>query len=818
MTTYPIKDIVTIVNGKCKKTIDYEITRISIDSRTILEPENTLFFALAGKRNNGHNYIPELIKKGVKNFVISEDFVYKIQYNEINFITVGNTLFALQQLAKFHRKKYSYPVIGITGSNGKTIVKEWLYQVLFNEKNIIRSPKSYNSQVGVPLSIFLMDDSYDLALIEAGISLKGEMSRLQDIIQPTIGIITNIGEAHQENFSSIVDKINEKTKLLKSCKTIYYCKDYDEINNNIINQYPEKELVSWSEKNEAQLKITNILKTDNCSIIYGKFKNEDVEIEIPFYDKASIENAIHVWLVLLNMGYNHNRIKNKFKQLQPVAMRLEIKQGISNCTIINDSYNSDINSLIIALDLLNQQNQNEKKTLILSDILQSGKKSKELYFTIASIVKEKNINRFIGIGKELYSNEILFKNIQSEFYDNTDAFLNSSVSFNNEAILLKGSRQFEFERISKLLEYKAHRTVLEINLNNLIHNYNFYYSKLKKETKVLVLVKGLSYGSGSYEIANVLQHHGADYLGVAFTDEGVELRKNGINLPIIVLQAEEEGYESMIENNLEPEIYNLDSLNVFLNIIKKQGAQHYPVHIKIDTGMNRMGFSENEIDELIKICKEEKRIYIKSVFSHLAASDEEEHDIFTGSQIKKFNIIRKIFETSFEHKILFHILNSEGILRFPEAQYDMVRLGIGLYGASASHQDKLLPISVLKSKIIQIKEVKKGETIGYGRKGIAKEDIVIGIVPIGYADGLDRRLSNGIGKLYINKKYAPVIGNICMDVCMINLSGINAKINDEVEIFGNNISINSLSNSLNTIPYEILTNISHRVKRIYYKE
>ena len=815
---YSIKDIINIINGKCKKCHDFEITNISIDSRTIISTVNTLFFALVGERNNAHYYIPELIEKGVKNFVVCEEFVYDNKYNNINFINVDDTLVALHQLAKFHRLKYFYPVIGITGSNGKTIIKEWLYQVLYTDENIIRSPKSYNSKVGVPLSLFLMDESYNLAIIEAGISLTGEMDNLQEMIQPTIGLITNVGEAHQENFSSKGEKVIEKIKLFKSCKTIFYCKDYKEIENNLVKEYSDKELISWSMQSEAQLKINNIIRKANCCTIEGKFKNENIKIEIPFIDNASIENAILIWLVLLSMDYGQDRIKEKFKQLHPVAMRLEIKQGISNCTIINDSYNSDINSLGIALDLLKQQNQNTKKTLILSDILQSGKKPQELYSAIASIIKQNNINRFIGIGNELFSNRALFNFIQSEFYKNTDTFIKASVTFKDEAILLKGSRLFEFERISKILEYKDHRTVLEINLNNLIHNYNFFHSKLKKETKVLVLVKGLSYGSGSYEIANVLQHHGTDYLGVAFADEGVELRKNGITIPIIIFQAEEDGYESMIEYNLEPEIYNFYSYRKFLDIIKKHGVQKYPIHIKVDTGMNRMGFSINDIDELIKICKEEKEVLIKSVFSHLAASDEEEHDIFTGSQLNKFNDIKKIFEFSFEHKILFHILNSEGILRFPEAQHDMVRLGIGLYGASSSNQNKLLPISVLKSKIIQIKEVKKGETIGYGRKGIAKEDIMIGIVPIGYADGLDRGLSNGTGKLYINGKLAPIIGNICMDVCMIDLSEVAAKINDEVEIFGHNISINEIANCLNTIPYEILTNISHRVKRIYYKE
>ncbi len=817
MISYSLKDITEIVEGKSSLNLDIEIKNISIDSRSIFSPEDTLFIALVGERNDGHGYIPQLIKRGVKAFIISENVTIADSDN-CNCIQVKNTLNALHLLAKNNRLKYSYPVFGITGSNGKTILKEWLYQVLFQDKNIVRSPKSFNSQVGVPLSLLLMDERHDLAIIEAGISMLGEMEKLQQIIQPTYGIISNIGEAHQENFSSTDEKVLEKIKLFKSTKAIFYCKDYELIDKHLKNQYPNKELICWSKRTHANLEIREINRNNNSTIIKVRYNNENIKIEIPFIDEASIENAIHICLILFYLGYKPEIIKERLKHLQTVAMRLEIKKGISNCTIINDSYNSDVNSLCIAIDLLKQQNQNNKKSIILSDILQSGKDSKQLYTSVAEIIKKNKIDRFIGIGNELLNHSALFNLPETDFYQNTTEFLNDSVVFNDEAILLKGSRQYEFEKISKLLEYKAHRTVLEINLNNLIHNYNYFRSKLKPETKVLVLVKGLSYGSGSFEIANILQHHGTSYLGVAFADEGVELRKNGINLPIIVFQAEEDGYDTMIENNLEPEIYSFDSYYKFIEIVRKYGIQEFPIHIKVDTGMNRMGFSIEDIPKLIQIIRKENCIKIKSVFSHLAASDEKVHDEFTKKQLNEFNKIIKLIEISFQHKIIFHILNSEGILRFPEAQHDMVRLGIGLYGASATQQNKLLPISTLKSRIIQIKNVKKDETIGYDRKGKANDGKVIGIVPIGYADGLDRGLSNGVGKFFINGKYASIIGNICMDVCMIDLTGIEAEVNDEVIIFGNEISITEIAESLDTIPYEILTNISHRVKRIYFKE
>lgn len=819
MIDYLTYELAEIVDSKKTITHQQPLHNISIDSRTILSPFDTVFFALVGDRNNGHDYIRELIDKGVKVFVISE---YKDEYiglDNICFIEVGNTFEALHKVAIHHRKKSKYPVVGITGSNGKTMVKEWIYQILYNEKNIIRNPKSYNSQVGVPLSICLMDSTHEMGVFEAGISMPGEMEKLERIIHPQIGIFTNIGEAHQENFISISQKIDEKIKLFIHCEMVIYCKDHKVIDERMLNKIEKEKLVCWSINEGADLVVSKTISTSESTLLKGIYNNEYLEINIPFTDKASIENLIHIWLLLLKLGYQNEFIAKRMNILQPVAMRLELKQGINNSTIINDAYNSDINSISIALDFLKQQQQNNGKTVILSDIMQSGRNFEELYLSISKLIEKRNIDKFIGIGENLCAYAKFFKK-ESKFYKNTEEFLAqvNKDDFNDEAILLKGSRIYEFERISKLLEYKAHRTILEINLSNLVYNLNFFRSKLYPNTKVLVMVKALSYGSGSYEIANVLQTQGVDYLGVAFTDEGVDLRKNGIAIPIIVMQAEERSYENLIEFNLEPEIYSFGSLRFLIRILKRHQIKNFPVHLKFDTGMHRMGFSTEDISDLINLIKEEECIQVKSVFSHLAASDEDIHKEFTIEQIECFKIIRSKFQEHFQYEIFYHILNSEGIIRFREAQFDMVRLGIGLYGVSSSVQDKLMPVSALKSRILQIKHVKEGETIGYNRKGIAHKDKVIGIIPIGYADGLNRGLSNGVGKFYINGKFAPVIGNICMDVCMIDITDNHVKEGDEVIIFGKEIPIVNLANALNTIPYEILSNISSRVKRVYYQE
>ena len=820
MLNYSTETISNIVKGQLfgKKTF---IKYLLIDSRNIISAKDSIFFAIVGNNNDGHNFIADLYKNKVNNFVVSTLPENYKKYKKANFILVNNTLKALQQLATFHRNQFNIPVVGITGSNGKTIIKEWLFQALHNDKKIIRSPKSYNSQVGVPLSVWLLDTSCNFAIFEAGISKPQEMNKIQPIINPSIGIFTNIGDAHQENFIDLNHKISEKIKLFYNCETIIYRKDYELIDNQFKSNtnFSDKQPVTWSTKQKADLQITKIDKKNKTSLISAKFENKNLQIEIPFIDNASIENAIHIWLLMLLLKFDNKHIAEKMFSLSPVAMRLELKQGINNCSIINDSYNSDIQSLTIALDFLNHQKQNNKNVLILSDILQSSFDEKELYKKVADLVSKKNIDEIIGIGKTISRNSNFFS-IKKHFFNSTDDFLinYSKNLFANSNILIKGSRKFQFEKISTLLEKKVHRTVLEVNLNAIEQNLNFFRSKLRADTKIMAMVKAFSYGSGTFEIANLLQYQNIDYLATAYTDEGIELRKNQISLPIVIMNPEISSFDLMIEYNLEPEIYNFRTLHAFANTLEKNNKRDYPIHIKLDTGMHRSGFDKNDIDELIKELKKHKNLKIKSIFSHLAASDEKIHDDFTQKQFSSFELMTSQITNEFDYPILRHILNSSGIERFPQNQYDMVRLGIGLYGVSPSKTNKLFNVSTLKSTIAQIRTVKKEETIGYGRKGKVDKDSKIATIPIGYADGLSRQLSNGVGKVLINNKFAPIIGNICMDICMIDITNINAEEGDEVIFFGNDYPISELAKQLNTIPYEILTSISNRVKRVYFHE
>lgn len=819
MVSYNTGALVRIIDARLYGDENKEIDNISIDSRKIINPGSALFFAIRGPNRDGHRFIHECRQLGVRAFVVDTLPEDHKGYAETTFLVVQDTIKAIQQLAAYHRKQFKYPVIAITGSNGKTIVKEWLNQLLEPEKSIVRSPKSYNSQIGVPLSLFLMHESADRAIIEAGISLKGEMEKLEQMIKPDTGIITNIGEAHQENFSGYDEKINEKIKLFSGVKTILYCRDYDAIHKAIKRKYPDKHVFSWSTGKNADVIIKKIEKAAGSARIKYAFNDKKASIVIPFSDRASVENAIHCLVYMLYSGYDPSTIKKRMKVLSPVAMRLEIKQGINDSVVINDSYNSDLNSLSIAIDFLNQQSRHEKKTLILSDILQSGMDEAHLYRKVSEIVQQKKVHRIIGIGNALKQNAAFFTG-NATFYESTDAFIQhyNFEQIGGEAILLKGARPFRFERISRILENMAHRTVLEVNLNALLYNLNYFRSRLYPGTRIMVMVKAFSYGSGLYEVASFLQYHRVDCLGVAFVDEGVTLRKSGIKLPVMVMQPEEGSFDVMIEHGLEPEIYSFIILEQFIEALKHKNIQEYPVHIKVDTGMRRLGFMNHQMDELIKRLKEVPQIKVQSVFSHLAASDEEVHDEFTRSQFEAFEKIKKRFGSSFDHKIMYHILNSAGTERFPEYQYDMVRLGIGLYGVSCLHDITLKNISSLKSRIIQIKTVHAGETVGYGRKGLAGSEKQIAVVPIGYADGLNRHLSNGKGYFMVRNQKAPIFGTICMDVTMIDVTGLSVFAGEEVIIFGAGFSIEEMAKKLDTIPYEILTGISQRVKRVYYQD
>lgn len=825
---HSISTISAIINANISgnASTDTIIKNLLIDSRKLSNAETSLFFAIKGERHDGHTYLLDLHKKGVRHFVVSSLPKNIGLFSDSALLLVKDTLLALQDLCAFHRKQYKIPVIGITGSNGKTIVKEWLYQLMREDKNIVRSPKSFNSQVGVPLSVWQMTEENNLGIFEAGISKTQEMNLLEAIIQPTMGIITNIGQAHDESFENQKQKVDEKLKLFVKSEVLIYCKDYLSVHNEISTNkaFRELKVFSWSRKVRADLLIGRITKSAADTEIQAVYKNDFVRITIPFTDEASIENAIHCWAVLLYLGYENLVVADRMRFLSPIAMRLELKEGINNCSIINDSYNSDLGSLAIALDFLNQQKQHLKKTLILSDILQSGRDEETLYKEVAELIHKKGISRLIGIGDGISGQTKQF-DIEKVFYKSTDEFLKqfNNSFFRDETILLKGARAFGFEAISKIIQQKAHETVLEINLNAIVHNLNYFRSKIKTDTRIMAMVKAFSYGSGSFEIANILQFHRVDFLAVAYADEGIELRKAGITMPIMVMNPEEQSYDAMIQYNLEPEIYSFRVLSLFEETLKRtehDSTHPIPIHIKLDTGMHRLGFDEDEVNELIVRIKNNKNIVVKSVFSHLAASDEAEHDDFTWEQIKKFNEMSEKINSHFMYPIMKHILNSAGITRFPDAQFDMVRLGIGLYGigANSSEQVQLQNVSTLKTSISQIKNIPASQTIGYSRKGLATRDLQIATVPIGYADGLSRKLSGGKGKMIVNGKPAPIIGNVCMDMCMIDITDINASENDEVIVFGETYPITEVAKDVGTIPYEILTNVSRRVKRVYYQE
>ncbi len=826
---YKITEISDIVKGQLlqKGKKDVVIQELLIDSRQLLQAESTLFFALKTKQGNGHKYVLQLYEKGVRNFVISETHALVFDLlKDATIILVEDSQRALQSLAAYHRSQFSYPVIAITGSNGKTVVKEWLQYVLQDHFEIIRSPKSYNSQVGVPLSVWQMSDKNNLAIFEAGISEVGEMSHLREIIQPDIGIYTNIGEAHSENFINRTQKAGEKLGLFTHIKTLIFCNDYGEISNAIGRSGLQKhiEIIDWSQKNDALLKILNIEKNKDKTLISFRYQNRQLQFFIPFIDDASIENSLHVLTTALYLKLPFTEIQSKMKSLPSIAMRLEMKEGINQCMIINDTYNSDLNSLKIALNFLNQQFAKQKKTLILSDILQSRKSEGELYDTIAQLLQRKGVSKFIGIGKAINLRKKAFEIIDEVFFfEDTEHFLREfdADNFREEGILIKGSRIFGFERISKVLQQKAHQTVMEINLQALIENLNYYRSKLLPETKVMIMVKAFSYGSGSFEIANILQYHHADYLCVAYTDEGVELRKSGIKLPIMVMNPDIEGFDHILQYDLEPEIYSFAILEQF-----EKALSNYPeknkvkIHIKLDTGMHRLGFLESEIPRLAKHLAHRQDLLLASVFSHLAAADNPQDDNFTRHQYVLLDNMASILHQRLHYPFLKHILNTAGISRFPEAQMDMVRLGIGLYGVETipAEKGKLQNVSSMKTIISQIKTISKDESVGYDRSFVAKKEMRIAIVPVGYADGLRRSLSNGKGSLFVNEKPARILGKICMDMTMIDVSNIDCQEGDRVVIFDENHPVTELAQKAETIPYEILTGISKRVKRIYFQE
>ncbi len=829
---YTIDEIAEICKGKWKHRNDSfsNLAYLSLDTRKISYPSETVFFAIKNKLRNANLFFENVYQKGVRNFVTDEESLDVTQFPKANIILVNNTIVALQKLAIYHRNRFSkkqLKVIGITGSNGKTIVKEWLNQLLEKEFSIVRSPKSFNSQIGVPLSVLNISSTNDLAIFEAGISQPGEMKNLEKIIQPAIGIFTNIGNAHDEGFKNKQQKIQEKLLLFQHADYLIFCSD-DEILKHEIKLFHKKneqlKLFSWGKESNNTLQIKEIKKGDSACVINALYKRKKIQIKISFTDDASIQNAIHCWCVQLILKMNEAEQEKKFDSLYPIEMRLELKSGINGCDIINDSYSNDIYSLGIALDFLNQQKQHKTRTVIFSDIIQSGIEPAKLYKQIASLLQQKNIDKFYGIGPDIFSEEKAFSRLKSKsFFKTTDEFLKNIFlsSFHDETILIKGARRFEFEKIAHLFEQKVHQTVLSINLNSIVHNLKKYKEKLEPSTKIMVMVKAFGYGSGSYEIASVLEYNRVDYLAVAYVDEGIELRNAGISLPTMVMNTDSTTFDAVVNYNLEPEIFSFGLLKEFTQFLKKSDIENYPVHLKIDTGMHRLGFMENEIDGLAKQLSDNHYIKIKSVFSHFAASEDLAEDDFT---LLQFNLFKRCYEKlakNLNYQFDKHIDNTSGISRHPEFQLDMVRLGIGLYGIDSNKrmQKNLKNVSTLTTTISQIKKVKAGETVGYGRKAKVTKDSIIAIVRIGYADGYPRRLGNGNGKMMIRNKMVPTIGNICMDMTMIDISGIkDVKEGDEVIVFGESLSLQSLAQWAETIPYEIMTGISQRVKRIYFEE
>jgi alanine racemase len=825
MIFYSVSEIASIVGGVLHTTEILSETRVSgivTDSRSLFNIENSLFVALKGSRNDGHSFIPELAEKGVKAFLVSDYETYK-SLNNIVLIEVPDTLEALQHFARNHRMRFEIPVIGITGSNGKTVIKEWLHDLLSDYYFIVRSPKSYNSQIGVPLSVLLMNQDNNLGIFEAGISRPGEMGNLEKIIRPTIGILTNIGDAHQENFESLQQKLDEKLLLFCHSDQLIFCADHQEVSMHALKYCSACRIkpVGWSLTGKAGFLHFEAEPLENGTKLTVCRNGLTYTFDIPFSDPSSVENACHCMTVILTLGRDPALFRTKFLQLEPLSMRLELKRGMNESLLLNDYYNSDINSLEIALTVLTHhaRSRNMKKRIILSDIRQSGLKQEELYSRVNSMLMNAGVDFIVGIGDQITRSARQFT-ISKEFYHSTAEFLAAYKNRNmsNEAILIKGARDFRFEEISSSLQLKQHQTVFEINLNSLVENLNMIKSLLLPETKVMVMVKAFSYGSGDAEIARILQLQHVDYLAVAVTDEGKELRNAGITVPIIVMNPESHSFQQMVDYQLEPNLFSLPLAEGFARTVDLNGINQYPVHMKIDTGMNRLGIKgEKELEEMIGFFHSHPYLKVQSLFSHLAASDDPAMDAFTMEQINRFEKICSGVTKSLDYPVIRHILNSAGIERFPQFQYEMVRLGIGLYGISSSGLP-LKPIGRLISSISQIKEVRPDETIGYNRSGKVDQVSRIAVIPVGYADGLDRRLGNLTGHVAILGKKIPIIGNICMDMFMADVTGIDCSTGDEAEIFGEQITVQEMAASIGTIPYEILTGISQRVKRVYTQE
>ncbi|MES2627903.1 MAG: bifunctional UDP-N-acetylmuramoyl-tripeptide:D-alanyl-D-alanine ligase/alanine racemase [Bacteroidota bacterium] len=814
---YSPQQIQAVIGSKhAGKIHDATLEHISIDSRKVNHGSNTLFFAIKSEKNDGHNFLEELYKKGTFNFVVTERREFEGS-ESCNFFLVPDVIEALQELTAHHRKEFNIPVVAITGSNGKTIVKEWLWHLLGNDYHAIRSPKSYNSQVGVPLSVWKMNAQHNLGIFEAGISKPGEMQKIENIIRPTIGVFTNIGPAHEKNFNSERDKIREKLKLFKNCDTVILPADDEKILVEWMKTGYKANLIGWSYRKKGNL---NLRKTMEGGLMC-QWRGTEFEIIPPFKDEASVENLITSVTIALQLGTDPKNLMERIPGLTQVGMRLEMLEGLNNTQLINDSYSADLSSLQIALDFLDQQTQHKNKTVILSDILEAGVSDDTLYSKVAALCANKGISKVIGIGAHISADRDKFPE-NSMFFATTEEFLQqlNPADHANESILIKGARVFSFERITKALQRKAHETVLEINLSAVAHNLSFLASLLSGK-KIMAMVKAAAYGSGNLEIAKLMEYQRVDYLGVAYTNEGIELRKAGIQTPIMVMNPDPDHFDLLIQYQLEPELFSFQGVQSMISAVERSGnEQPFPVHIKVDTGMHRLGFNPSEIDVLGEILNKQSKLRVASVFSHLSSADDPQFDPFSTHQIKTFTEITAKLESLIGKGFLKHIANTAGAIRFREAAFDMVRLGIGLYGISNVQEtdDKLIPTGRLKTHISQIRDITEGETVGYSRRHKAAKNERIATVPVGYADGLPRKLGNGRYSLLVNEQLAPIVGNVCMDMCMIDITGIDCQEGDEVIVFGPEHPIEDMATQLETIPYEVLTGISGRVKRVFYQE
>ncbi len=824
--TYTIERVATLIGAQRLGNAQAHISFVLTDSRSLCFPEETLFFALRSKRNDGHHYIPELYRRGVRCFVVEAVPEHATeQFGEATFLLVSSTRLALQRLAQRHREAFSIPIVGITGSNGKTMVKEWLYQLLSPQMVVTRSPRSYNSQIGVPLSVWLLNSHSQVGVFEAGISQKGEMQALHDIIRPTIAVLTNIGSAHEENFTTPEEKCKEKLRLFEGAEVMVYNAD-DELVTHALNQTDNKgERLAWSiKKPDVAMFVSKIDKQPTHINIHYIYKGgQPASFSLPFIDDASVCNSIVCATVCLHLGLSAHTIAERMPRLEPVAMRLEVKEGLNGCTLINDSYNSDINSLDIALDFMNRRpdHNGQQRTLILSDILQSGLPNAELYHEVSGLAEQRGVQKFIGIGPNICANKDCIALPERHFFASVEDFIRSDVfkALHNEVVLLKGARSFGFDQLTELMVKKVHETTLEVNLNAMVDNLNYYRSMMHPNTKLVCMIKADGYGAGAVEIAKTLQDHRADYLAVAVADEGATLRRNGITSNIMIMNPEMTAFKTMFDYDLEPEVYSFRLLEALIKAAEKEGITGFPVHIKLDTGMHRLGFDpEKDVPRLIERLHNQNALIPKSVFSHFVGSDADQFDDFSKLQFERFDKGSKMLQAAFEHHILRHIDNSAGIEHFPKRQLDMCRLGLGLYGINPRNNAIINNVSTLRTTILQLREVKAGDTVGYSRRGKIEHDSLIAAIPIGYADGLNRRLGNRNGYCLVNNQRAEYVGNICMDVAMIDVTGIDCHEGDSVEIFGDNLPVTVLSDALQTIPYEVLTGISNRVNRVYFQD